>query len=104
MKEDVKMRKSHSHKTRCERAITSCGLSNQEFYEKVGISRQQWYYWSWQIDPIPAWLKVRLCDMFGKPFIDLFLIETTSKSELEPHRYHKQSSNVQKLNEVEGEK
>jgi len=101
LKTTVRKGKNQLLKIRCERAITACGLSNQQFYLKANISRQQWYHWSWGREDFPDWLKVRLCDMFGKPFIDLFLIETIFKSELEPHPYHKQSSNVQELNGVE---
>ena len=71
--EGVNSRKNQTLKIRCESAITSTGLSNQQFYLKVGISRQQWYYWSWGIEHFPIWLKVKLCDLFGKSFRDLFL-------------------------------
>lgn len=70
---DVKPRKNQALKVRTESAISSCGLSNKDFYEKVGITRQQWYWWSWGLIEFPEWLKVKLCDTFGKPFIDLFL-------------------------------
>lgn len=70
---EVKGRKDQSFKIRCESAIKSCGLSNKQFYEKVGISRQAWYFYSWGIEPFPDHLKIKLCDMFGKQFRDLFL-------------------------------
>lgn len=73
MREGVKSRKNHILKDRFESAILSCGISNQHFYEKIGISRQQWYYWSWGLKPFPVWLKIKLIDTFGKPFRDLFL-------------------------------
>ena len=73
--EEVKKCKNQILKNRCEDAITSCGISNQDFYERVNISRQQWYYWSWGLIEFPLWLKVKLCDEFGKPFRDLFLME-----------------------------
>ncbi len=75
LKEGVKYRKNHVLKIKCDGAIQSVGLSNQQFYDKVKISRQQWYAWSWGLEPFPIWLKIKLCDLFGKPFRDLFLEE-----------------------------
>ena len=73
IEEKVKKRKDQALKIRCESAIESTGLSNRQFYDKTGFSRQQWYYWSWGLDPFPNWAKIKLCDLFGKPFRDLFL-------------------------------
>ncbi len=77
--EEVKKCKNPVFKIQCESAITSTGLSNQQFYLKIKVSRQQWYYWSWGIIPFPSWLKIKLCDVFGKPFRDLFLQEMLEK-------------------------
>ena len=73
LKEQVKSRKDTILKMRCEGAVESLGLSNEEFYNKAQISRQRWYLWSWGLEPFPSWIKIRLCDLFGKPFRDLFL-------------------------------
>lgn len=75
LKKGVLKRKSQSFKVLCESAVRSTGLSNEKFYEKAQITRQQWYYFSWAIEPFPYWLKIKLCDTFGKPFRDLFLGE-----------------------------
>ncbi len=73
LKLHVKGRKDQAFKIRCESAVTSTGLSNQELYQKSEFSRQAWYYWSWGLEPFPNHIKIRLCDLFGKPFRDLFL-------------------------------
>ncbi len=73
IKEGVEYRKDKVLKIKCEGAITSTGLSNEEFYTKSKIPRQRWYHWSWGLEPFPNHIKIRLCDEFGKPFRDLFL-------------------------------
>lgn len=73
IKEGVEYRKDKVLKIKCEGAITSTGLSNEEFYSKAKIPRQRWYHWSWGLEPFPNHIKIRLCDEFGKPFRDLFL-------------------------------
>ena len=75
IKESVIPRKQRTLKIRSESAIKSTGLSNQEFYLQSGITRQNWYYYSWGIKEFPIHIKIKLCDLFGKPFIDLFLGE-----------------------------
>lgn len=80
--EGVNTRKNPLFKVRCESAINSTGLSNKDFYLKTRISRQQWYFWSWGIEEFPEYVKIRLCDIFGKPFRDLFL-SLPKKEELE---------------------
>jgi len=67
--------KDQAFKIRCEAAVTSTGLTKEQFYLKSNISRQRWYYFSWGLEPFPTYLKVRLCDLFGKSFRDLFLEE-----------------------------
>lgn len=69
----VKSRKSQAFKVRVDSAISSTGLSQRDFYIRIEISRQEWYYYAWGITPFPSWLKIKLCDTFGKPFRDLFL-------------------------------
>ena len=73
--EEVNKRKDIVLKTKCEGAIKSIGLSNEKFYDKAEISRQQWYVWSWGLEPFPSYIKIKFCDLFGKPFRDLFLQE-----------------------------
>lgn len=69
----VKGCKNKALKIKCESKIEELGMSNEQFYVKTEISRQQWYYWSWGLLPFPTWLKIRLCDLYGKSFRDLFL-------------------------------
>lgn len=88
----VVSRKNPVFKIRIDAAIQSTGLSRQNFYRTIGISRQQWYYFSWDIIPFPTWLKIKLCDTFGKPFRDLFLQENEEV-------IHTQQSEEKKQNE-----
>ena len=73
MSEAVTKGKNQTFKVRCESAVTRIGLSKEQFYSKSQISRQRWYFWSWGLEPFPDYIKIRLCDLFGKPFRDLFL-------------------------------
>ena len=70
---EVTKGKNQVCKIKCEGAVTSTGLSKEQFYSKAEISRQRWYFWSWGLEPFPDYIKIRLCDLFGKPFRDLFL-------------------------------
>lgn len=72
--EQVKESKDVSFYYRSEMAIKSLGISKSEFYKRTGISRQLWYRYSWGFWTIPDHVKIKLCDLFGKPFRDLFLI------------------------------
>jgi len=74
MQESVKNRKDAMLNMRFESTIARCGLSKQEFYDKIEVSRAYWWRITWGIDPVPSWLKIKLCDTFGKPFIDFFLM------------------------------
>ena len=73
LSESVENRKNQVLKIKCESASTSTGLGKEQFYLKVEISRQEWYRWSWGLEPFPHYIKIKLCDLFGKPFRDLFL-------------------------------
>ncbi len=75
LNEGVTTSKDKVFKIKCESASQSTGLSKEQFYIKTEISRQRWYYWSWGIEPFPSYIKIKLCDLFGKPFRDLFLGE-----------------------------
>lgn len=79
--EGLKKLKDEALHTRLENTIKRCGVSKREFYSKVGISAQYWWRISWGIDDFPEWLKVKLCDEFGKPFIDFFLIKSSEDKE-----------------------
>jgi len=73
MPREVNSRKDQTFKIRCESAKSSTGLHSADFYRKAGISRQAWYFYSWGLQPFPLWLKIKLCDLYGKAFRDLFL-------------------------------
>lgn len=75
--QSVKQRLNQSFKIRCDAAKDATGMNSKDFYSKVEISRQLWYAYSWGIKPFPLWLKIKLCDLFGKTFRDLFLQEAT---------------------------
>lgn len=81
MSNEVSKRKQWAFKVRCDDAVKHAGLSQRKFYSKSGISRQMWYAYSWGIIPFPSHLKIKLCDMFGKPFIDLFMMEAEVKKD-----------------------
>lgn len=71
--EEVNPRKDNTLKILSESVVLSTGLSKEQFYLKAQISRQQWYNWSWGFEKFPQYIKIRLCDLFGKPFRDFFL-------------------------------
>ncbi len=75
IRDGLKKHKDIVLKTRLEDTIKRCGVSKREFYDKVKISPAYWWRISWGIDEFPAWLKTKLCDVFGKPFIDFFFIK-----------------------------
>lgn len=58
--ERVKQCKNILLKTRLQVLIQSKGMSEADFYNKLGISRQYWYYISWGIWECPIDLKVRI--------------------------------------------
>lgn len=45
---------------RLQTLIKNAGLSNQEFYRIVGISRQHYYQFSWGLQECPIELKVKI--------------------------------------------
>ena len=79
MQNRVTQGKDQVYKTKCECSVTSTGLSKSEFYSKSKIIKQNWYLWSWGLEPFPNYIKIRLCDLFGKTFRDLFLMEENKK-------------------------
>jgi len=74
MSRGIKKYKDTLLKMRLEDTISRCGISKREFYERIGISPAYWWRISWGIDNFPSWLKTKLCDEFGKPFMDFFFI------------------------------
>jgi len=56
----VKICKDELLKNRLQTLIHSKGLSEADFYNKLGISRQYWYYISWGIWECSVELKVRI--------------------------------------------
>jgi len=72
----IKKHKDAILKMRLEDTISRCGVSKREFYERIGISPAYWWRLSWGIDKLPTWLKTKLVDEFGKPFVDFFFINS----------------------------
>jgi len=61
----VKERKNHALKTRLQTLILSKGLSEPDFYHKIGLSKQYWYEISWGRWDCPIKLKVRIAEALG---------------------------------------
>ena len=58
--EVVKRGKDIALKTRFDTLIKNAGLSQTEFYERTGISRQYFYFISWGIWECPIEMKVKI--------------------------------------------
>jgi len=59
----VKHSKNIILKTRLDTLIKRAGLSQSEFYNKMQISRQLWYFYSWGIWIIPTHMRVKLAEI-----------------------------------------
>jgi hypothetical protein len=59
-KQEVKQSKSRLLKTRLQTLINDKGMSEADFYNKLGISKQYWYYISWGLWPCPLDLKIKI--------------------------------------------
>ena len=59
----VKRSKNIILKTRLDTLIKRAGLSQSEFYNKMQISRQLWYFYSWGIWIIPTHMRVKLAEI-----------------------------------------
>jgi len=67
LKEGVKGRKNQVFKIKLQTLILSKGMSEPEFFRKLNISRQRWYYFSWGIWACPDWLKIRISHELNVP-------------------------------------
>lgn len=63
--EGVKKRKDEALKGRLQALILERGMSEPEFFHKIGIIRQYWYSISWGIDECPTYLKIRIAKELG---------------------------------------
>ena len=56
----VKARKDQALKIRLQTLIKERGMSEPQFFRKLELSRQYWYFISWGIWNCPDWLKVKI--------------------------------------------
>ena len=77
----VKHCKDEILKTRLRTLIHSKGMSEPDFYHKVGLSKQYWYELSWGIWDIPIELKVKISQTLG---VDSSVIFQKIKEEVAP--------------------
>lgn len=59
-KEGVKKRKQEGIKNRLRALILERGMSEPEFFNEIGISRQYWWRVSWGVEECPVYLKVKI--------------------------------------------
>ncbi len=63
--EQVKLCKKPILKERIQTLIKSKGISESEFYNKIGLSRQYWYYISWGIWKPTTELRIKIARELG---------------------------------------
>ena len=56
-------RKNEAIKNRFQTIIFSLGMSEKEFYKKIGISKQQWYVLSWGLWDPPFERKLEIAQL-----------------------------------------
>jgi len=61
----VNSRKDWALHERLQTLIKNAGLTNQEFYISVGISRQHYYQFSWGLQKCPIEIKVRIAKVLN---------------------------------------
>lgn len=61
----VKHRKNHTIKTRLKTLIQERGMSEPDFFHSIGLTRQHWYYISWDIWPTSIELKLKIAQALG---------------------------------------
>jgi len=57
---EVKKCKNKLLKERLQTLIKASGQSESDFYNKIGLSRQYWYYISWGLWECPLEIKVKI--------------------------------------------
>lgn len=71
----VKPRKQQVLKIRLQSFIKSRGMSEPQFFRKLGLSRQRWYYYSWGLWVTPDWLKIRISNELNIPISSIWIQE-----------------------------
>ncbi len=56
----VKERKDYSLKQRLKTLIQNRGMSEPDFFNKLQLSRQLWYYYSWGLWECPIHIKLKI--------------------------------------------
>lgn len=70
-REGVKERKNRALKERLRTLIFQKKMSEPEFFNSLGITRQHWYSISWGLWPCPTELKIKIAERLG---VDSILI------------------------------
>lgn len=68
----VKIRKDMALKVRLQSFIKALGMSEPEFFHKLEISRQRWYYYSWGLWITPDHLKIRISNALNIPISSIW--------------------------------
>lgn len=63
--EEVKESKNGALKERLRTLILERKMSESEFYNSLGISKQHWYYISWGLWYVPNHLKFKIANALG---------------------------------------
>ncbi len=76
----VKERKDYKLKERLKALIKSKGMSEPDFFNKIQISRQLWYYYSWGVWPCPVHMRVKIAQALDTDSSVIFLEDCDIKS------------------------
>ncbi len=68
----VKASKNRLLKTRLQALILSKGMSEPEFFHKIGLSRQYWYFISWGIWKTKEHLQIKIAEALDTHPIVIF--------------------------------
>jgi len=78
--QSVKERKNYPLKNRLKTLINAGGMSEPDFFNKIQISRQLWYYYSWGIWETPIPMKVKIAQALDTDSSAIFLEDCDIKT------------------------